>query len=578
MNTWFQNFRRPRRVARRRRAATLDALERRCMLDAGAAYAQTALVSDVKGLAPHFDPNLKNPWGFSETPDGRFRISANASGLAPIYDARGRIVGAPIAIPTPPGGTPPSAPDGNVRNTTSDFVVSEGRRSAPATVLFSTEDGTIIGWNPMVDARHGVVAADLSQSGTVFKLLAADSINGANYLYATDFHNGVVDVFDKDFHLVTLSTGQFTDPNIPAGFAPFGVKNVGGILFVTYAKQDADKHDDVEGVGNGFIDEFDASGHFLTRFASQGMLNSPIGMAVAPDDFGKFSNALLVGDFGDSRVNAFNLKTGAFLGQLTDAQGNPLVLNGGIKENDLKGLWGIGFGNGANGAATNTLFFAAGVNAEQDGLFGKVDVVGEDTGLNGVAVKAPHFYEDYVGPKLAQLNAVATVGEVLRDGDFLFAGFNAGTIDPSVPATYVFGVDRSGALPTGPFPGRPDVRFDAVVVVKLVPGQATTATVIDLTGANKPVTLPAGSIFAAGNEVAVLVPAAALPSTGLPPSQYRFNYWPEDGKPGSTHIASFAPEFNNARIGVLGTSDHGLAAALAAPLIHRGRPQLRRHR
>lgn len=578
MNTWLHSFQKPRRAARRRRIATLDALEQRCMLDAGAAYAQTALVSDLKGLAPHLDPNLKNPWGFSETPDGQFRVSANASGLSPIYNAQGRIVGAPITLPTPPGVAPPSAPNGNVRNTTTDFVVSEHGRSAPATVLFSTEDGTIIGWNPMVDRKHGVIAADLSQSGAVFKLLAADTANGSNYLYATDFHNGVVDVFDKDFHLVTLSTNQFTDPSIPAGFAPFGVKNIGGTLFVTYAKQDADKHDDVEGVGNGFIDEFDASGRFLTRFASQGTLNSPIGMAVAPDDFGKFSNALLVGNFGDSRVNAFNMQTGAFLGQLTDAQGNPLVLNGGIKEDDLKGLWGIGFGNGAGGAATNSLFFAAGVNAEKDGLFGKVDVVGEDTGINGVAVKAPHFYEDYVGPKLDQLNAVATAGELLPNGDFLFAGVNVGAIDPSVPATYVFGVDRNGALPTGPFPGRPDIRFDAVVVVKLVPGQATTATVVDLTGANKPVPLSAGSIFVAGREVAVIVPAAALPSTGLPPSQYRFNYWPEDGKPGSTHIASFVPEFNDALIGVLGAGDHELAATLASLLMHRGRHHHRGHR
>jgi len=443
----------------------------------------------------------------------------------------------------PPGDTSPATPNGNLRNTTDDFVISEGRKSAPATVLFSTEDGTIIGWNPGVDRRHGVIAADLSGSGAVFKLLAAGTVNGANYLYATDFHNGVVDVFDKDFKLITLSPGQFTDPNIPAGFAPFGAKNIGGTLFVTYAKQDADRHDDVEGVGNGFIDEFDTSGHFLMRFASQGTLNSPIGMAVAPDNFGKFSNALLVGNFGDSRVNAFDFQ-GHFLGPLSDAQGNPLVLNGGFQEADEKGLWGIGFGNGEGGAATNTLFFAAGINAEQDGLFGKVGVVGEDFGRNGVVVKAPHFYEDYVGPRLPQLNAVAAAGELLPNGNFVFVGVNQGAIDPAVPATYVFGVDRNGALPTGPFPDRPDIRFDALVVVKLVPGQATTATVLDLTGQNKPVALPAGTFFAAGHEVAVIVPGSALSSTGLPPSQYRFNYWPEDGKLGAAHIASFAPEYS----------------------------------
>jgi hypothetical protein len=296
-------------------------------------------------------------------------------------------------------------------------------------------------------------------------------------------------------------------------------------------------------------------------------------MAVAPDNFGKFSNDLLVGNFGDSRVNVFDMK-GNFLGQLTDAKGNPLVLNGGFQETNPKGLWGIGFGNGEDGAATNSLFFATGINAEQDGVFGKVTVVGEDFGHNGVVVKAPHFYEDYTGPKLAQLNAVAAAGELLPNGNFLFAGVNQGAIDPTVPATYVFGIDRSGALPTGPFPGRPDIRFDAVVVVTLVPGKAATATVVDLTGHNPPVSLPAGSFFAAGHLVAVIVPGSALPSTGLPSSQYRFNYWPEDGQPGSANIASFAPEFNDAQVGVIadregrphGNRDGGGVAADFIPL------------
>jgi uncharacterized protein (TIGR03118 family) len=559
----------------RRQPQTLlnvEQLDQRCLLDAGtgAVYTQTALVSDVPGLAPNFDKNLQNPWGFSETPDGQFRVSANASGLAPIYNAEGEIDGRPITIPVPPGGTPPAAPNGNIRNTTNDFVITEKDRSAPATVLFSTEDGTIVGFNRAVDKTHGIIAADLSQSGAVFKLLAAGTANGANFLYATDFHNGVVDVFDKNFNVVTLSPNQFTDPNIPAGFAPFGVKNINGTLFVTYAKQDAAKHDDVEGVGNGFIDEFDTSGHFLMRFASQGTLNSPIGMAVAPDNFGKFSNALLVGNFGDSRVNAFDFQ-GHFLGQLSDAQDNPLVLNGGFQETNKKGLWGIAFGNGEDGAATNSLFFAAGINAEKDGLFGKVTVAGEDFGHNGVVVKAPHFYEDYVGPKLAQLNAVAAAGELLPNGNFLFVGVNQGAIDPNVPATYVFGIDRSGTLSTGPFPGRPDIRFDALVVIKLVPGTATTATLIDLTGKNKPVSLPANRIFAAGHEVAVIVSGSALPSTGLPPSQYRFDYWPEDGQPGSTHIASFAPEFNDAQVGVIGEFNGESAFGVLDSFDHRHR-------
>ncbi len=239
-------------------------------------------------------------------------------------------------------------------------------------------------------------------------------------------------------------------------------------------------------------------------------------MAVAPDNFGQFSNALLVGNFGDSHVNAFNLKTGAFLGQLTDAQGNPLVLNGGFQESDTKGLWGIGFGNGQGGAATNTLFFAAGINDENDGLFGKVTVADEDFGHNGVVVKAPHFYEDYVGPKLAQLNAVAAAGELLPNGSFEFVGVNQGTIDPKVQATYVFGVDRNGKLPTGPFPGRPDIRFDALVVVTLKPGQAPTASVLDLAN-HKTTDLPQGSLRIEGNAVGGQRPGEPAPLDGPRP-------------------------------------------------------------
>lgn len=403
-----------------------------------------------------------------------------------------------------------------------------------------------------MDKGEGVIGADLSDSGAVFKLLAAGTVNGANYLYATDFHNGVVDVFDKNFQLHTFAPGQFTDPTIPGGFAPFGVKELNGVLFVTYAKQDAAKHDDVAGVGNGFIDEFTLDGQFIKRFASQGQLDSPISMTVAPANFGAFSNDLLVSNFGDSQVTAFDLKTGQFLGQLSDPRGHPLVLNGGFKETDTKGLWGIAFGNGKGGAATNDLFFAAGIEAESQGLFGKVTVVQPNLGHNGVVVKTPRFYEDYVGPKLPELNAVGAAGELLPNGDFLFVGANQGTIAPNVPATFVFGVDRSGALPTGPFPDRPDIRFDAVVVVKVTPGQATTATVRDLTGQQAPVTLPAGSVFTSGHDVVVVVPKNDLPSTGLLPSQFRFDYWPTDGMSGSVHIASFAPEFNDAPIGMIG--------------------------
>ena len=216
------------------------------------------------------------------------------------------------------------------------------------------------------------------QTGAVYKGLAQASINGATRLYATNFRSGKVDVFDSSFNPVTadkLAPGAFTDSHIPAGFAPFGIQTINGNLYVTYAKQDAAHHDDVEGVGNGFVDVYDPNGKLLQRVAAQGKLDSPWGETVAPAGFGRFSGALLVGNFGNSHVNAFDLRTGKFLGQLTGTNGKPLVLNGGFQNtnpNDTKGLWGITFDNGVPAGNTNTLYFTSGINDEADGLFGNV--------------------------------------------------------------------------------------------------------------------------------------------------------------------------------------------------------------
>jgi uncharacterized protein (TIGR03118 family) len=352
-------------------------------------FVETPLVSNIPGLAPNTDPKLINPWGFIETPAGQFRVAANGSGRGILFDAQGDKSGADIKIPTPAGSpaNTTSAPNGVVSNTTSDFVITINGKSAPATLLFSTEDGTIAGWNPSLSPTRAVIAADQSGNGAVYKLLAMGSAGGANYLYATNFHNGTVDVFDKDFALHTFFAGQFTDPNPVAGFAPFGVKDVDGTLFVTYAKQDDAKHDDVAGPGNGFIDEFTTDGHFITRFASGTAaggtltaLNSPIGATLAPASFGDFGGDLLIGNFGDSHVSAFDPKTGQFIDQLRDTHGQPLVLTAGITGagGNTKGLWGIGFGNGQGGAGTQTLFFADGPNDESDGVFGAVTVAGRD--------------------------------------------------------------------------------------------------------------------------------------------------------------------------------------------------------
>jgi uncharacterized protein (TIGR03118 family) len=372
---------RPR--ARRATHLNVERLEDRTVPTSG--FVQTALISDVPGFAAHTDPNLVNPWQFTQSPTGQFRLAVNGSGRAIQLDPSGHKAGADIMIPPPPGSPPDtvSAPTGEVSNSTAGFVISMNGESAPASLIFSTEDGTIAGWNSSLSQTQAVIASDQSGNGSVYKGLASGSAGGAVYLYATNFHNGTVDVFDTHFALHMFSAGQFTDPNTPMGFAPFGIKNIGGVVFVTFAKQNAEAHDDVAGPGNGFIDEFSTSGVLLKRFASGtaagGMLtqlNSPFGMAMAPAGFGTFGGDLLVGNFGDSHVSAFNLSAGAFVGQLTDTHGNPLVLNGGFNETSTKGLWGIEFGNGAGGTSTNTLYFAAGINDEGDGLFGMVNVEG----------------------------------------------------------------------------------------------------------------------------------------------------------------------------------------------------------
>jgi uncharacterized protein (TIGR03118 family) len=353
-------------------------------------FVQTALISDIPGFAPNTNPNFLNPWSFIETSAGPFRVALNGAGRAMLIDTQGAKTGADIMIP-PPAGSPKhtvSAPTGEVVNTSSGFVIAFKGRSAPASLIFDSEDGTIAAWNPALSQTRAVIAADQSGNNAVYKGLAMGSAGGAVFLYATNFHNGTVDVFDANFHLHTFMAGQFTDTSAPAGFAPFGIRNIGGVLFVTFAKQNAEKHDDVAGPGNGFIDEFSTSGQFLKRLASGTAaggtltaLNSPFGLAMAPAGgamapagFGSFSGDLLVGNFGDSHVSAFDPATGKFLGQLTDPQGNPLVLNGGFKEAETKGLWSIDFGNGSPGAGASTLFFAAGINDESDGLFGEVNV------------------------------------------------------------------------------------------------------------------------------------------------------------------------------------------------------------
>jgi uncharacterized protein (TIGR03118 family) len=343
-------------------------------------FEQHNLVSDLPGLADHIDPCLINPWGIVASAASPFWISANGSGLSTLYNGNGIAAALIVNIPGPAGTQSPGqqcgaatlgpgAPSGVIVNDTTSFLLG----ASPANFIFSSEQGVVIGWNGAA-GKSGAVMVDRSAAGAVYKGLATATRSEGPLLYVADFGNGRVDVYDGGMNLISLP-GAFSDPQIPAGFAPFNIANLAGTLYVAYAKQNAAHHDDVAGPGNGYIDMYDLNGLLLGRLVSGGSLNSPWGMVLAPAGFGAFGGALLVGNFGDGAINAFDPVSGLFLGTLQDGAGAAI---------HIPGLWGITFGNGsrANPAAApaggdaNTLYFAAGIagpdKVEDHGLLGTI--------------------------------------------------------------------------------------------------------------------------------------------------------------------------------------------------------------
>lgn len=325
-------------------------------------FTATTLVSDGAVSAPHTDANLKNAWGIAFNPKGFVWVADNATSVATLYDGHGVPQSLVVSIPT--GSNGPANPTGIVFNGTTDFTVSQGGKSGVAAFVFVGEGGTVAAWSPSVNPTVAVTMFDDGSGGAVYKGLALASNGGANFLYATDFHNSKIDVFDKTFAKVA-TPGKFQDPALPAGFAPFGIQAIGSKLFVTYAKQNAAMHDNVDGAGLGFIDVFDTAGNLMQRFASAGPLDAPWGVAQAPTNFGQFSGDVLVGNFGDGTINAFDPTSGQFVGTLKLSNGAAFVQSG---------LWGIAFGNGLDDQPVNALFFAAGPNDEADGVYGRIDV------------------------------------------------------------------------------------------------------------------------------------------------------------------------------------------------------------
>jgi uncharacterized protein (TIGR03118 family) len=323
---------------------------------AAAQYQVTNLVENLPNKAPHTDPNLVNAWGIARSSTGPFWASDNGTGLSTLYDGMGNPQSLVVTIPSAAGG--PGSPSGIVFNGSNDFVVSQNGLSGQALFVFAANDGTISGWSPSVAPTNAIIAYDNSKAGAVYTGLAISSGKNGNFLYAADTANNRVDVYDGSFRLIKT----LTDPTIPEGFTAYGIQDINSQVYVTFAS-----------TGNapgGFIDIFTEQGTFVKRFAQGGTLNQPWGMTLAPINFGSFSTALLVSNnLPEGTINAFNAKTGKFLGQLKDSSGKVIHIDQ---------LWGIEFGGGStSNGAVNQLFFTAGPSNYQNGLFGTIQFVGK---------------------------------------------------------------------------------------------------------------------------------------------------------------------------------------------------------
>lgn len=330
-------------------------------MQSSSGFQQTNLVSDLPGSASHTNPTFTNPRGIAFIPGQTFWIANNDRGTANVFNVSGGAESpAAVEIPVPPANTSHATPSGIVFNPIAeDFHVS----GTSAQVIFATEDGTVSTWatiNGNIPTR-ALLAVDNSSAAAVYKGLAIlTPACCREYLALANFHDGSIDTYTTSFDLLATS-GTFTDPDLPQGYAPFNIQQIGSFVFVTFALQDAARHDPVSGPGNGIVDIFDQEGNFVHRFASHGALNAPWGIARAIANFGPFSNDVLIGNFGDGTINAFD-PDGNFIGPLKDSNGRAIT---------NPGLWALIFRNDGVGDP-NTLYFTAGPSNQQHGLFGTI--------------------------------------------------------------------------------------------------------------------------------------------------------------------------------------------------------------
>lgn len=430
-------------IFRRNLAATvLAVLASPALLPAAGpnSYIVHNLVSNIPGLADVTDPNLVDPWGMSASATSPFWLSNHFSGTATVISGAGVVSATVVVVPGGKGATSPTKPTGQVQNPTTQFVLANGR---PASFIFVTEDGALSAWNT------GTLA-ELKQDNSataVYKGLAINPNATAPLLYAANFKSGGIDVFDGKFAPTTVP-GGFKDPNLPAGFAPFNIWPVGGKLYVMYAKQDANKVLDVAGAGNGVVDVFDFNGNLLNRLITNGVLNSPWGIALAPPSWGAFDGALLVANFGDGTINAFDVTSGKLLGTLKNASGDNVV---------LPGLWAILFGAGIRSADPNTLYFVSGVptgSTARRGIYGTIAPPAAVSGVSNAASgqsaaitpgEIVFISGQTVGPLVlasATLPATGTLGSTVGGTTVTFNGIPA-------PVLYAAGSQTGVIVPYG---------------------------------------------------------------------------------------------------------------------------------
>ena len=326
-----------------------------CATEAWAGYSATNLVSDIPGVARRTDANAVNSWGIAVGSSGTIWVANNGTGTSTLYESTA-CQSLVVTIPPSATNTEGANPTGIVFNSGPGFVVSSGGVSGPSVFIFVGEDGSISGWNPTVSLDHAILAVDDGAEGSVYKGAALGESSSGLRLFVTNFHEAKVSIYDENF-LEIEDDEAFVDPSIPNGYAPFGIENINGLIYVTYAKQDRDRHDDVPGPGHGYVSVFDADGNFINRLVTRGALNSPWGLTIAPNNFGNLSGALLVGNFGDGRIHGYDATTGAFLGTMLKPDRTPLAVDE---------LWAL------HALGAKTVYFTAGIVEEEHGLFGVI--------------------------------------------------------------------------------------------------------------------------------------------------------------------------------------------------------------